>query len=114
MPDNGTHYIKQHDTLPNLRAINIQWGDGTDMVFAAGDAAQFIMKDLAGNPVATSGAVTLDTGQNSLTYAWVAGDTDTAGIFLAEIEVTFSAGGKATIPNDGYYQIKIDADLDGS
>ncbi|WP_298850153.1 hypothetical protein [uncultured Ruegeria sp.] len=61
-----------------------------------------------------SNAVSLDQGQNSLTYAWSTGDTALAGIFLAEVEVTLAAGGKTTIPNEGYYKIHIDADLDGA
>ncbi len=114
MPDYGTFPIKRNDTLPNFRLIGIQWGDGTDMTFAAGDTAKFHMYDTDGNAVVPAGAVTLDVGQNSLTYPWQVGDTATEGTFLAEVEITFAAGGKTTIPVDGYYRVSIAADLDGS
>lgn len=114
MADNGTFYIKRYDTLPNFRVTGIKWGDGTDMIFAAGDTAKFLMVDLAGNVVVNGGSVTLDAGQNSLTYPWSAADTATAGIFKAEIEITFLAGGKATIPTEGYYQVNIGLDVDGT
>jgi Rib/alpha/Esp surface antigen-like repeat protein len=44
-------------------------------------------------------------------YAWDEGDTDTAGEYDTEIEVTYADGRKETWPADGYDRLRIVADL---
>jgi hypothetical protein len=47
----------------------------------------------------------------TVSYAWVAGDTDTAGTFDLEFEIT--VGGKTlSFPNDGFIRLIIEPDLD--
>ena len=110
-------YIKQNDTLPSLLVENMAYGDGTPVVFAAGDVGIFNMR-LASDPEATpkisGGAVTLNTGLASCVYPWQPNDTDTAGDYHAEVEVTFASGGKATWPNFTNFIIRITDDLDNN
>lgn len=49
--------------------------------------------------------------QGQVQFPWVAGDTDTTGVFNAEFEITWRDGTRQTWPEDGYLQIVISADL---
>jgi hypothetical protein len=53
---------------------------------------------------------------NRLQYEWGASDTDTAGSYLAEFEVTFNTGNKRTFPatNEQRLRILIGDDLDAT
>lgn len=44
-------------------------------------------------------------------YNWVAADTDTAGCFISEWEVTYVSGAIETFPNDSHETITIFEDL---
>jgi hypothetical protein len=45
-------------------------------------------------------------------YSWQAGDTDTAGTYYGEIEVTYGDATVETFPNNGYFTVIIKEDLD--
>jgi hypothetical protein len=45
-------------------------------------------------------------------YPWVASDTDTAGTYYGEVEVTYADNTVETCPNNGYFTIIIKEDLD--
>ena len=44
-------------------------------------------------------------------YAWQAGDTDVAGLFEGEFEVTFPGGRIKTFPDPGFIPIRITEDI---
>jgi hypothetical protein len=77
-----------------------------DLEDAAGDldsaAVTFSMWATDGTAIA-SGAATLDSSDpeypNTYVYSWQAGDTDTAGVFLAEFSATYEDGSVQTFPN---------------
>ncbi|MCZ7536283.1 MAG: hypothetical protein M5T61_10385 [Acidimicrobiia bacterium] len=48
-----------------------------------------------------------DGSKGDVSYAWVAGNTDTAGLFLGSWVVTFAGGAVQTYPNGGYVLIRI-------
>lgn len=108
---------KRHDTAPALTGI-IEDSSGA-AVDLTGCSVKFIMvaADANGNPVTgtpkidTSATVT-DAATGAVSYQPVTGDTDTAGTFLAEFEVTYGSGNKETFPDPGYLTIIITADLD--
>ena len=60
-------------------------------------------------------AVTIDpdqvTNKGKVTYDWISGDTDTKGVYFAEVEVLYGTK-PLTFPNGGYYIINIVEDLD--
>lgn len=56
-------------------------------------------------------SILTDTDGTYFDYAWSASDTDTAGDFDAEFEVTLSSGAVETYPNDTYILVKIAKDL---
>lgn len=105
--------LKRGDTLPSFEARLIH-PDGTPVTFAAGDSAEFFMKPASGALKVNGAAVTLTQGSNVATYAWQGTDTDTAGTYTAEIVVTFADGNIMTWPNEGFWTVNINADIDGS
>ena len=45
-------------------------------------------------------------------YPWVGADTNTAGTYYGEVEVTYADNTVETFPNNGYFTIIIKEDLD--
>ena len=99
-------FIKKNDTLPDLTAT-LRDGDFA-VVDLTGATVRFNMRDASGtvkiNNVGASIVVAVD---GTVKYEWVTGDTDTAGEFDGEFEVTFGAGGIETFPNATDIRITI-------
>lgn len=114
MVDTDFH-IKQGDTSP---AIKVQLSDenGTAIDITGYQEVSFHMADPDGSTVKvdddTSGGVSVtDASAGKVKYEWSAGDTDTAGVYQAEWEVTYGDGTIETFPNSGYTRILVVAQL---
>lgn len=92
-------YIGQGDRVSSiLRTLTTGTG-GTAIDLTSATGVEFQMADEAGNLVA-SGACTIVTAASGIVrYDWAAGDTDTAGRFLASFIITYTGGLKQTVPN---------------
>jgi hypothetical protein len=44
---------------------------------------------------------------NRVYYDWVAGDTDSAGYYSGEWQVTYDNGQVETFPNDGVFLVQV-------
>jgi hypothetical protein len=102
--------MKQHDTRPAVRAQLANYA------LLTGASVKFIMK-LSGNtqPKVNALAVFEDPALGNVRYDWTAADTDLAGTFDAEWQVTYSDGGVETFPGDETYNtVIISPDLDGA
>ncbi len=98
--------IKQGDTLPALRRTLLN-SDGTPIDLTSATAVRFHMIE-SGTPMIDEAAVVVPPEVDGVVeYPWAAGDTDTAGVFQAEFEVTFAAGTVITVPNDRFMQVRI-------
>lgn len=51
------------------------------------------------------------TGSPTLGYLWLAADTDTAGVYEGEFEVTYADTTKQTFPADGFITIVVTPDI---
>lgn len=109
------HYWKQHDTAPSCVFSftdlngNVPPGDLT------GATVKFIMKASgAGSPKINAAATVVDAPSWTFGYSPISADTDTAGDYQGEFEVTYSSGKKQTFPDPGYLDILITADLDNA
>jgi hypothetical protein len=107
-----TYYVKQGDTAPVAAATLLDPSGAA--VSLSGAAVVFHMVDQA-RAVVVNAAAIIDPDQvgnkGKVTYQWILADTDTAGIFLAEWQVTFAGGAVQTFPNLGYDTVQIDAQL---
>lgn len=106
-----TFHIKKGDTQP---AIKHQLQDDTGTaVDISGGSVRFHLKKVGASSLKVDAAATIDDGANGkVSYSWSSGDTDTAGSYEAEWEVTYSGGGIETFPNDEDIPVKIEEDLD--
>lgn len=103
--------IKTNDTGPKL-AITLEDALLTPAKLL-GSSARFHMKAFGASSLKVDGPVTIEnafTGQ--ISYSWQQGDTDTAGTYYGEIEVTYGDATVETFPNNGYFTIIIKEDLD--
>lgn len=111
MPITNEHRMKRGDLLPSIAATLSYAGVGPiDLSNAA--SVKFIMR-LPGvaTPKVNRAAAFEDRVAGKVRYDWQGTDTDTAGRYHAEFEVTDSSGKKLTAPNDGYVWVTIVADL---
>jgi hypothetical protein len=110
MPD---FTLKAHDRLPSIQAsLADPVGVAVDL---SGCSVKFIMRTDAGlSPKVNSTATVVDATSGVVRYDWISADTDTAGEYLGEWEVTFVGGKKQTFPTVGYHSITVVPDLDGT
>lgn len=106
-------YVKQNDRRPAAPAI-LRRGDNVVNLTTATQVT-FKMRPIRGVElkVDSTADVTAATS-GAVEYRWAAGDTDTAGEYLAEWEVTWSDGTTETFPTIDYDIVLISPDLDGS
>lgn len=103
--------IKTNDTGPVL-SVTLTDANGNG-IGLAGASARFHMKAFGATSLKIDEAATIIDDVNGVVkYDWVAGDTDTAGTYYGEIEVTYGDATVETFPNNGYFTILIKEDLD--
>jgi len=110
--------IKKNDTAPAIRGVLYDRDD--NVVDLTGCTVRFLMSNLVndggelsvGSNVVTGDAAIIDEVNGIVEYQWVAGDTDTAGEYYCEWEVTYGSDNTVeTFPSDGYNTITIKTDL---
>jgi len=102
--------IKQNDELPDFQALLKTKVDDQNAqpVDLTGAAVQFKMQSLGGGVLKVdSPAVILDAIAGSVTYQWIATDTDTVGQYRAEFEVTFLSGRVLSFPTNGFLAVQV-------
>jgi hypothetical protein len=106
-----TFYIKQNDTRPELDVFLRDDKDRT--INVTGATVKFNMRNASDNTVkVNNGSVTtVSSTSGRVKYSFSAADTDTAGNFDGEFEVTFVGGQVETFPNDGFIKVIITDDV---
>lgn len=103
--------IKRNDRLPELEVI-CKDADGNVVDLTAADSAKFLMKATNGSTPKVDAAATITSpSAGRIKYSWAASDTDTAGTYNGEFEVSFPGPKLETFPNSEYIAITIVADL---
>lgn len=103
--------IKRKDRRPS---VTMQAFDaaGNPVNFGPNATAKFIMTRRGDTtPTVNAPAAIVDAALGKLQYDWIEGDTDKAGVYNAEFEVTYGDGRKLTVPNFEYLLIIIHQDL---
>ena len=103
--------IKTNDTSPKL-AVTLEDALG-NAIGLAGCSARFHMKAFGASSLKIDAPVSIEDADNGIVeYSWTGTDTDTAGTYYGEIEVTYADNTVETFPNSGYFTIIIKEDLD--
>lgn len=110
----ANYFIRQGDTQDAIRAI---FRDAAgDVIPPTGQAVTFIMVNAdtevvkVNNGVAAlvnPAALPADADYGMWQYSWAAGDTDTAGLYLARWVMTSGLGKTRTVPNEGDLLIQV-------
>jgi hypothetical protein len=104
--------IKRNDRSPAFTAT-LEDADG--YIDLTGCTVKLVMSlAMTGStptPKVNAAATVTDTLGGAVSYSWGATDTDTAGLYVAEWEVTFAGGIKRTFPENDYLYVNITPDL---
>ena len=110
MSANTRFVIKQGDRREPIERT-LRGSDGV-AVNLTGATVKFLMRPEGGGAVKIDAAATVvDAPTGAVRYSWDSDDTDTAGKFEAEFEVTFGDGTKETFPNEEYIPVLIIDDI---
>ena len=104
-----TFYLKEGDTSPSLI-----YALTPVSVVLTGATVRFNMRAANGGAVKVNRAaavIVTETGTPAVQYNWQSADTDTAGFFEAEFEVTYSGGAIETFPNSDFIRVNITGDI---
>lgn len=103
--------IKTNDTSPRL-AVTLEDANGVS-VNITNASARFHMKAFGATTLKVDAPMAItDASGGTLQYSWVAEDTNTAGTYYGEVEVTYADNTIETFPNNSYFTIIIKEDLD--
>ncbi len=103
--------IKTNDTSPKL-AVTLEDALG-NAIGLAGCSARFHMKAFGASALKIDAVASIESNDLGIVeYSWTGTDTDTAGTYYGEIEVTYADNTVETFPNSGYFTIIIKEDLD--
>jgi len=101
--------IVRNDRLPSIACV---FGGGSGRTLAAGTTVKFIMALKSTGVVKVSAAAVIeDATARRVRYDWTALNTDTAGDYVAEFEVTYTDGLVETFPQGRKLSVKVLADL---
>lgn len=106
----ATFFLKQNDTSPSIQATLTDAG-GT-AVNIAGSSVRFHMKNMTNGSIIVDRAATIvNAATGAVRYDWLAADTQKAGMFLCEFEVTYADTSIETFPNDDKIIVSIEQEL---
>lgn len=102
--------IKRNDRSPALSAV-LEAPAGSPIDLTGTSVMFFMVLDGASSPKVSAAATLVDAANGSVEYDWLGTDTDTAGLYRAEFQVTFAGGVKRTFPEADYIYINVVPDL---
>lgn len=104
--------IKTNDTSPKL-AVTLEDASGNAIDITGNNGVRFHMKAFGATSLKVDAPMTVtDALSGIVQYPWIGADTNTAGTYYGEVEVTYADNTVETFPNNGYFTIIIKEDLD--
>jgi hypothetical protein len=103
-----TFKIKRGDTSPALR-----FALSPASVNLTAASVVFNMRHVSGTVKLNRKAASIitATGTPTVEYEWATDDTDTAGLYQAEFEVTYNDATRETFPNGDFITVLITGDI---
>lgn len=107
----NTFAIKQDDLLPEPQ-VTLYDALGAVVDLTTAVSVQFLMRNADTLAVKVNAAATVVTPTAGVVkYVWAGTDTDTAGSYQAEWEVTWSGSRKQTFPTKGFDTVVVYEDV---
>jgi hypothetical protein len=105
------YLMKRNDRMPSLETT--LYNGSVPLDLTAATSVKMIAKGFGATTPKIDAAMTVVAPATGgvVRYDWLAADTDTAGTYRLEFEVTWNTGKKQTIPNHGYDELVIAEDL---
>ena len=103
-------HIKVGDRKPTLQAT-LWEGENETAVNLTGATVKLLVRKSGSSTTQSLTAAIVTAASGIVKYEWAGTEFTTAGLYLAEWEVTFSDGTKGTFPNDGHFKIQVTDDL---
>lgn len=105
------YLMKRNDRMPSLETT--LYNGSVPLDLTAATAVKMIARSAGAASPKVDAAMTVVAPATSgvVRYDWGLTDTDTAGTYRLEFEVTWNTGKKQTIPNYGYDELVIAEDL---
>jgi hypothetical protein len=111
----GEFIIKQNDTLPILEVCLFgkgNLGQREVMSLAGATGVTFSMVDSCGDyAIMKQTAQITNMTAGTIQHSWTTADTSEAGKFNGEFEITYTGGGKMSVPQIGGIPIRITEDI---
>lgn len=101
--------LKQHDTWPPLDATLEDAAGPINLTTAA--SVKLILKTPSGSTTITGTCSIVSAVAGTVRYLWQTSDTASVNTFNAEFEITWNDGKIETVPNSGYFEVSVVADL---
>jgi len=102
-------YIKAGDTDPDMVAI---LKDPNGAAYDLTSASVMLHMSRKNRVKINSEATVTDSASGTVTYSWAVGDTDLAGPWDIEWQITWADTGEiVTVPNDGHDTVEITKQL---
>ena len=107
---NGEVKMKRGDTAPPfLGTLTDAVGDPVNL---SGASARLLVRETRTRAVKVDAACLIPSPlEGSIRYDWTAADTDRAGVYDLEVQVTYGDGSVETFPNGGWVRLQILADI---
>ena len=100
--------IKRNDTARKISDTLLLDGAAIDLT---GSTVKFVMKPKGSGDIIKKNATIVTAPAGKVEYQFETGDTQNAGGYFIEWEITFSGGAVLTVPDDGYSELTILEDL---
>lgn len=108
----GTVYLKVGDLAPKLQLTLTDDTTGQPVDLTAADTVTLVMSDREGTLVIDHRAMDVtDAAAGEVEADWQAGDTAEAGIYRAEVVVTWPGPRPQTFPSKGHLTVSVAGDL---
>lgn len=100
------YFIKQGDFGETITAV-LQ-NESLQVVDLTGGSVTFVMAPIqGGSPIISSAGTIIDGGLGQVGYVFQNGDTNTAGLYLAEFRGYHLGGAVQSFPNGSYKLVRV-------
>lgn len=108
--------IKRNDTAPALGPFVLRDADGNAVDTTGATSVKVTVKTVGGAVKFSAECTPLDAAQGRYQYEWDpdGSDTDVAGDYEWQVQVSFANGRKQTFPTLGSMTLRIDPDADAA